>query len=71
MKERKFTIEVTINERWVDVFCSFLKHLETNGKVGHSEYVTIFADGDGDFRSEFNINTEFDKTKSFAYKGEN
>lgn len=62
MANRKFIVECEIPERWVDDFCSFLKHLERNGSIGHSALVGFYADGDGDFRPEFTINTEYNKT---------
>ena len=62
MGTRKFTIECEMPERWVNDFCSFLKHLECNGKIGHSALVGFYADGDGDFRPKFNISTEYSNT---------
>jgi hypothetical protein len=62
---RKFSIECEVPERWVNEFCSFLKHLERNGNLGHSALVGFYADGDGDFRPKFNIKTEFEKTGGF------
>lgn len=50
---KNFTIQVSMNERWVDDFCSFLKYMEHCGRIGHSSLVSFFADGDGDFRPEF------------------
>lgn len=32
----KITITVEMNERWISPFCSFLKAMENNGKLGHS-----------------------------------
>ena len=62
MEKRKFIIECEIPERWVNDFCSFLKYIESNGKAGHSSLVGFYADGDGDFRPEFNINTQYERT---------
>lgn len=59
MADRTFTIEAGMNERWINDFCSMLKRMENCGKVGHSEIISFFADGDGDFRPCFNINTDF------------
>lgn len=59
-KTRKFTIECEIPERWVNDFCSFIKYLEFCGNIGHSASVSFYADGDGDFRPQFDINTQFD-----------
>lgn len=65
MTTRKFIIECEIPERWVDEFCSFLKHLERNGSQGHSALVGFYADGDGDFRPRFNIHTDYEKTLGY------
>ena len=65
MATKKFTIECTMNDRWVDDFCSFLKSLENNGKIGHSSIIGFYADGDGDFRPKFNIGIDFNMTKGF------
>jgi hypothetical protein len=62
VENRKFIIECEVSERWVDHFCSFLKHLERNGNLGHSALVGFYADGDGDFRPKFNIKTKYEKT---------
>ena len=62
MENRKFSIDCEVPERWVDYFCSFLKHLECNGSIGHSALVGFYADGDGDFRPKFNIQTKYEKT---------
>ena len=61
MNKVTFNIRVTMNERWVDDFCSMLKYMETNGAIGHSSLVGFYADGDGDFRPHFDIDREFDK----------
>ena len=55
MSEVTFNVEVTMPERWVDDFCSFLKCMEMFGTVGHSGLVGFYADGDGDFRPKFEI----------------
>lgn len=58
-KRRVFTITVDMEERWVNQFCSFLKRMEYDGSVGHSEKIAFFADGDGDFSPKFKIDTDF------------
>lgn len=68
MADRTFTIEVTMKERWIDDFCSMLKWMEYCGNIGHSSKVAFYADGDGDFRPKFKINTEFDKTSGLRRK---
>lgn len=52
----KINITADIPDRWVNCFCTFLKKLERNGRVGHSSTIGFFADGDGDFRPTFDFN---------------
>lgn len=59
MAKVKFTIEATMDERWVDDFCSMLNHMERCGDIGHSSLVGFYADGDGNFRPHFNIDRDF------------
>jgi len=59
MANKTFNIEVTMDERWIDNFCSMLKYMEGCGKIGQSKTVGLYSDGDGDFRPEFKIDTEF------------
>lgn len=63
MNNVTFNIKVTMNERWVDHFCTMLKWMETCGNIGHSSIVGFYADGDGDFRPKFEIDRDF-KTES-------
>lgn len=42
-----------MKKRWLPAFIGMLQAMERNGHIGHSGYVSIFADGDGDFRPEF------------------
>ena len=54
MKNRKkFTIECNMEERWVPHFLSMLKYMQQLGSQGSSRNVTLYADGDGDFRPKF------------------
>lgn len=62
MANKTFTIEVTMNERWVNDFCSMLHWMQSCGNLGHSSVVGFYSDGDGDFRPEFKINTDWEKT---------
>jgi len=50
----KFTIEVEMNDRWVPHFLGMLSYMQTLGSIGSSRHVTIYSDGDGDFRPKFN-----------------
>lgn len=61
MANRTFNIKVTMNERWIDDFCSMLNWMESCGNLGHSSIVAFMADGDGDFRPKFEIDTEYKK----------
>lgn len=63
MADVKFTIEATMDERWVNDFCSMLNHMEMCGAIGHSSFVGFYADGDGDFRPHFNIDRDFEIKK--------
>ena len=64
MEKRKFTIECEVPERWVNDFCAMLEEIQYFGEQGHSGVVGIYADGDGDFRPRFNIQTTYDKDKT-------
>lgn len=64
-KKVKFNIEVEMEERWVDDFCSMLKLMEYNGNIGHSGTIAFYSDGDGDFHPKFEIGTNFDKKKGY------
>lgn len=67
METRKFTIECEIPERWVNDFCTMLMTMQSFGRAGRSDVVGIYADGDGDFRPTFNINTPFEETAPLNY----
>lgn len=71
MDNRKFTIECEIPERWVNDFCTMLDYLQSCGRAGHSATVGFYADGDGDFRPTFNINTDWEKTEGIWRKDGN
>jgi hypothetical protein len=60
MAKKTFTIEVTMEERWIPHFMSALELMENLGKVGSSQTVGIFADGDGDFRPTFKTDQKFE-----------
>lgn len=49
----KIKLEVEMDETWVPCFLSFLRTMQLNGIIGHSETLAIFDDGDGDFRPKF------------------
>lgn len=60
MTKLKFTIEAEMEERWVPHFLGMLNHMERLGKIGSSRTVSIYSDGDGDFRPKFTWNIESD-----------
>lgn len=62
MARKTFNIEVTMEERWINDFCSMLKWMEKCGDIGHSSRIGFYADGDGDFHPKFNIGTDFNHT---------
>lgn len=53
MSKKTFSVECTMEERWIPHFLGMLKKMESYGKLGHSAKVTLFSDGDGDFRPKF------------------
>lgn len=68
MKDIKFTIEVTMRDRWINDFCSLLKYMERCGKDGHSAFVGFYADGDGDFSPEFSFSIPFEEKTGIPQK---
>ena len=61
--EKTFTIECTMEERWIPEFLAMLHTMEGWGHLGHSGLIGFFADGDGDFHPEFD-SYEFDNFNS-------
>lgn len=53
MSETTFRITVTMRTRWVSHFLGMLGRMQYLGAVGSSRHVTIYSDGDGDFRPKF------------------
>ena len=51
--EKTFTITCTMKDRWIASFIKMLDLMSYCGSIGHSEYVGLYADGDGDFRPHF------------------
>lgn len=58
--EKDFTIHCKMEERWIASFIKMLESMSYCGSIGHSEYVGLYSDGDGDFRPIF----EYDKILS-------
>ena len=65
MADKTITIKATMNERWIDDFCSMLYYMQYCGQVGHSSIVGFYADGDGDFRPKFEFDPMFNKTDGY------
>ncbi len=49
----KFTVECEMEERWIPHFLGALKQMQHLGAIGSSRKVSLFSDGDGDFRPVF------------------
>lgn len=60
---KKFTIDVEMEERWIPHFLSMLKEMEHYGKIGRSRLLAFYADGDGDFHPKFNFSIPFEKVE--------
>ena len=60
MADKTFNIKVTMNERWIDDFCSMFSYMQKCGEVGHSSIVGFYSDGDGDFRPKFEIDKAYE-----------
>jgi hypothetical protein len=54
----EFTIDVKMQSRWVPHFVTMLKYMQFLGDVGSSRHVTLFSDGDGDFRPKFEFSID-------------
>ena len=52
-EDTTFTITCTMRERFVPPFLGMLRRMQILGELGSSRNVTIYADGDGDFRPKF------------------
>lgn len=48
-----FDVKVTMKRRWVPCFLTMLSYMQQLGSWGSSRTVSLFADGDGDFRPIF------------------
>jgi len=49
----EFTIKCEMKKRWAKQFLSMLKYMQQLGSMGSSREITFYADGDGDFRPQF------------------
>ena len=53
MSKTTFTIRCELPTRWVPHFLGLLGQMQYLGGVGSSRVVSIYSDGDGDFRPKF------------------
>ena len=51
--EKTFNITCKMEERWIASFIKMLDSMSYCGSIGHSEFVGLYADGDGDFQPKF------------------
>ena len=52
-ENKTFTVTCTMRERWIPHFLGMLKKMEQLGGLGGSRNVTLYSDGDGDYRPKF------------------
>lgn len=57
--EKTFTVEATMEERWIPHFLNMLGAMQENGAIGHSGVVGMYSDGDGDFRPKFRVDMHY------------
>ena len=67
-KKVELNIKATMDERWVNDFCSMLNWMQRCGELGHSSVVAFYSDGDGDFRPKFEFDRDYDKTDGYWAK---
>lgn len=48
-----FVIKCSMRRRWIPHFLGMLRYMQHLGNWGSSREVTIYSDGDGDFRPKF------------------
>jgi hypothetical protein len=53
-----FTVRVRMKSRWVPHFLGLLRTMQRLGSQGSSRNLSIFSDGDGDFRPWFRWSEE-------------
>lgn len=61
--DAEILIKMTCTKHHIPEFIAMLKRMEYNGKIGHSEWVGIFSDGDGAMRPKFEISAPEDVLK--------
>lgn len=63
-EEIEITIKMRCTKHYVPEFIAMLKRMEVDGEVGHSEWLAIYADGDGSMRPKFAIKAPLDVLKA-------
>ncbi len=48
-----FMVKCTMGPRWVPQFLGMLRRMQYLGAIGSSREVTLYSDGDGDYRPKF------------------
>lgn len=70
-KKVEINIKATIDERWMNDFCSMLNFMQCCGELGSSSIVAFYSDGDGDFRPKFEFDRKYEKTQGYRkWEGE-
>lgn len=60
MVEQEFTVHCRMNERWIATFLKMLNSMQYWGSIGHSEYVGMYSDGDGDYHPQFIFDSDLE-----------
>ena len=71
MKDKKITLKLKIEnltQEQAVAIVNMFQEMETFGYSGHSAYIGIYADGDGDFHPRVNHNLRISKEKLSEYK---
>ena len=53
----EFTIKCTTKRRWASQLVGMFSQMQYLGNIGSSRMISFYADGDGDFRPKFEIDT--------------
>ena len=60
MERNKIKVEIEVEEKWIPYLIKFFKDMESFGKIGHSELIGFYADGDGTFHPKFTFDKDID-----------
>lgn len=66
--KKTFNITCEMEERWIPAFLKMLDSMEYCGNIGHSEFIGLYSDGDGDFRPHFYYDIKPDNSKVLVVK---